>query len=104
MSWSKFTFLGTVKFRVTLWFAVLFILSSFFCFLLTFVYQKRYLDARLDQTLQELSSAIRVDYLAGGRGKGVIFRKGQVLRSVNGEEALLAAFLEELDKLLTHNS
>ena len=69
MSWSKFTFLGTVKFRVTLWFAVLFILSSFFCFLLTFVYQKRYLDARLDQTLQELSSAIRVDYLAGGRGK-----------------------------------
>ena len=42
--------------------------------------------------------------LAGGRGKGVIFRKGQVLRSVNGEEALLAAFLEELDKLLTHNS
>ena len=40
--------------------------------------------------------------LAGGRGKGVIFRKGQVLRSVNGEEALLAAFLEELDKLLTH--
>ncbi|MBQ4616527.1 MAG: flavodoxin-dependent (E)-4-hydroxy-3-methylbut-2-enyl-diphosphate synthase [Mailhella sp.] len=42
--------------------------------------------------------------LAGGRGKGVIFRKGQVLRSVNGEEALLAAFLEELDKLLTHNN
>ena len=42
--------------------------------------------------------------LAGGRGKGVIFRKGQVLRSVNGEEALLAAFLEELDKLLTPNS
>ena len=42
--------------------------------------------------------------LAGGRGKGVIFRKGQVLRSVNGEEALLAAFLEELDKLiLQHN-
>jgi len=42
--------------------------------------------------------------LAGGRGKGVIFRKGQVLRSVNGEEALLAAFLEELDKLLTHTN
>ena len=42
--------------------------------------------------------------LAGGRGKGVIFRKGQVLRSVNGEEALLAAFLEELDKLLTHHN
>ncbi|MBR6673745.1 MAG: flavodoxin-dependent (E)-4-hydroxy-3-methylbut-2-enyl-diphosphate synthase [Mailhella sp.] len=42
--------------------------------------------------------------LAGGRGKGVIFRKGQVLRSVNGEEALLAAFLKELDNLLTHNS
>ena len=42
--------------------------------------------------------------LAGGRDKGVIFRKGQVLRSVNGQDALLAAFLEELDKLLTHNN
>ena len=41
--------------------------------------------------------------LAGGRDKGVIFRKGKVLRSVNGQEALLAAFLEELDKLLTPN-
>ncbi len=41
--------------------------------------------------------------LAGGRDKGVIFRKGQILRSVNGQDALLAAFLEELDKLLNHN-
>ncbi len=41
--------------------------------------------------------------LAGGRDKGVIFRKGEILRSVNGQEALLAAFLEELDKLLTPN-
>ena len=41
--------------------------------------------------------------LAGGRDKGVIFRKGKVLRSVNGQDALLAAFLEELDKLLTQN-
>ncbi len=38
--------------------------------------------------------------IAGGRGRGVIFRKGSVLRSVEGEDALLAAFLEELDKLL----
>ena len=37
--------------------------------------------------------------LAGGRDRGVIFRKGEVLRSVRGQEALLAAFLEELDKL-----
>lgn len=39
--------------------------------------------------------------LAGGRDRGVIFRKGKVLRSVNGQEALLAAFLEELNNLLT---
>lgn len=38
--------------------------------------------------------------LAGGRDKGVIFRKGEVLRTVRGQDALLAAFLEELDKLL----
>lgn len=38
--------------------------------------------------------------LAGGRGRGVIFRKGEVLRSVQGEENLLKAFLEELDHLI----
>ena len=38
--------------------------------------------------------------LAGGRGKGIIFRKGEVLCSVNGEAELLSAFMNELDKLL----
>ena len=39
--------------------------------------------------------------LAGGRDKGIIFKKGQVVRSVRGQDALLAAFMEELDILLT---
>ncbi|MGN0008066.1 MAG: flavodoxin-dependent (E)-4-hydroxy-3-methylbut-2-enyl-diphosphate synthase [Desulfovibrionaceae bacterium] len=38
--------------------------------------------------------------LAGGRDKGIIFRKGEVIRSVRGQEALLAAFMEELTRLL----
>ena len=38
--------------------------------------------------------------IAGGVGTGIIFRKGEVIRSVRGQEALLAAFMEELDKLL----
>lgn len=38
--------------------------------------------------------------LAGGRDKGILFRKGQVVRSVKGHDALLAAFMEELQKLL----
>ncbi len=38
--------------------------------------------------------------LAGGRDKGSIFRKGEVVRTVKGQDALLAAFLEELDKLI----
>lgn len=38
--------------------------------------------------------------LAGGRDKGIIFRKGEVIRSERGQEALLAAFMEELNKLL----
>ena len=38
--------------------------------------------------------------MAGGRDKCIIFRKGEVIRSVRGQEALLAAFMEELDKLL----
>lgn len=37
--------------------------------------------------------------LAGGRGRGIIFRKGEIIRSVQGEAELLAAFMEELDKL-----
>ena len=38
--------------------------------------------------------------LAGGRDKGLIFRKGEVIRCVSGQDALLAAFLEELQLLL----
>jgi len=41
--------------------------------------------------------------LAGGRDRGVIFKKGQILRGVRGQEALLTAFLEELDNLLDQN-
>lgn len=38
--------------------------------------------------------------LAGGRDKGIIFRKGEVIRSIKGQEALLTAFMEELQRLL----
>ena len=31
--------------------------------------------------------------VAGGRDKGIIFRKGEVIRSVKGQDALLAAFI-----------
>ncbi len=37
--------------------------------------------------------------LAGGRGRGIIFRKGEIIRSVQGEAELMAAFMEELEKL-----
>ena len=42
--------------------------------------------------------------MAGGRDKGLIFRKGQIIRSVKGQEALLAAFLEELDSVLAERA
>ena len=38
--------------------------------------------------------------LAGGRDKGLIFRKGEIVRSVKGQENLLSAFMEELQVLL----
>jgi (E)-4-hydroxy-3-methylbut-2-enyl-diphosphate synthase len=38
--------------------------------------------------------------LAGGRGGGVIFRKGKIIRSVRSRDLLLAAFMEELDRVL----
>ncbi len=42
--------------------------------------------------------------LAGGRDKGSIFCKGKVIRNVRGQDNLLAAFMEELDKLLKSNT
>jgi (E)-4-hydroxy-3-methylbut-2-enyl-diphosphate synthase len=39
--------------------------------------------------------------LAGGRDKGCIFRTGEIVRSVRGQEALLSAFMEELEKVLS---
>jgi (E)-4-hydroxy-3-methylbut-2-enyl-diphosphate synthase len=42
--------------------------------------------------------------LAGGRDKGCIFRKGEVVRSARGQEALLGAFMEELEKVLTEGT
>jgi (E)-4-hydroxy-3-methylbut-2-enyl-diphosphate synthase len=38
--------------------------------------------------------------LAGGRDKGCIFRKGEIVRTVRGQEALLGAFMEELERVL----
>ena len=38
--------------------------------------------------------------VAGGRDRGVIFRRGKVIRAVNGREELLRAFMEELDRFL----
>lgn len=38
--------------------------------------------------------------LAGGRDKGIIFRKGEIIRTVRGQGALLTAFMEELNVLL----
>ena len=38
--------------------------------------------------------------VAGGRDKGIIFRGGTVVRSVHGHDELLAALMEELQKLL----
>lgn len=38
--------------------------------------------------------------IAGGRGLGIIFRKGKVIRKVKGDENLVPAFLEELDNFL----
>jgi len=38
--------------------------------------------------------------IAGGRGLGIVFRKGQVVRKIHGEENLLPEFMKELDLFL----
>lgn len=42
--------------------------------------------------------------VAGGRDKGIIFRKGEVVRTVKGGANLLEAFMQELDKFLEERS
>lgn len=39
--------------------------------------------------------------IAGGRDRGIIFRKGKVIRSVNGQQELVKAFLDELKRLVS---
>jgi len=38
--------------------------------------------------------------IAGGRGLGIVFRKGEVVRKIRGEKNLLPEFMKELDKFL----
>jgi len=38
--------------------------------------------------------------IAGGRGVGIVFRKGEVIRKIRGEANLLPEFMKELDKFL----
>jgi (E)-4-hydroxy-3-methylbut-2-enyl-diphosphate synthase len=38
--------------------------------------------------------------IAGGRGSGIVFRKGEVVRKIRGEENLLPEFMKELDRFL----
>jgi (E)-4-hydroxy-3-methylbut-2-enyl-diphosphate synthase len=38
--------------------------------------------------------------IAGGRGVGIVFRKGEVIRKIRGEENLLPEFMKELDQFL----
>ncbi|MEF2230733.1 MAG: flavodoxin-dependent (E)-4-hydroxy-3-methylbut-2-enyl-diphosphate synthase, partial [Pseudodesulfovibrio sp.] len=38
--------------------------------------------------------------IAGGRDLGIIFRKGQVVRKVHGDENLLPEFMKEIEKFL----
>lgn len=38
--------------------------------------------------------------IAGGRGKGLIFRRGEVVRTVRGAQNLLPEFMDELEKFL----
>jgi (E)-4-hydroxy-3-methylbut-2-enyl-diphosphate synthase len=43
--------------------------------------------------------------IAGGRNKGIIFRKGEVIRSIHGgRDRLLAAFMEEIDTFIKEHN
>ena len=75
------------------------------------------LEKAVEERLRNVTASIRVAVMgcvvngpgearecdlgvAGGRDKGIIFRGGTVVRSVHGHDELLAAFMEELQKLL----
>jgi len=69
MSWNKTGFFNTVKFRVAVSYALLFVFSSLICFSFMYAYLKRNLQARTDAKLSSLEDTVICEYLTGNRYK-----------------------------------
>ncbi len=65
MFWSDRPFLRTVKFKVALGYALLFALSTCFCFAAVYLYQRSYLYNAIDRKLLIFAQEFEYEYLTG---------------------------------------
>ena len=69
MSWNDRKIFQTVKFRVALWYAVLFALSAAISFLLVFIYLKNSMLRQTDHKLTSYADRVLYDYLTNNKFK-----------------------------------
>ena len=69
MSWNKLKIFNTVKFKVALWYALLFILSSMICFYFMFANLRDNLLSKENARLEALSERVVSEFLTGNRYK-----------------------------------
>ena len=69
MSWNKLKIFNTVKFKVALWYALLFILSSMICFYFMFANLRDNLLSKENARLEALAGRVASEFLTGNRYK-----------------------------------
>ncbi len=69
MSWSSRKIFQTVKFRVALWYAVLFAFSATISFLLVFIYLRNSMLKQTDHKLANYADRVLYDYLTNNKFK-----------------------------------
>ena len=69
MSWNDRKIFQTVKFRVALWYAVLFALSAAISFLLVFIYLKNSMLRQTDHKLTSYADRVLYYYLTNNKFK-----------------------------------
>lgn len=69
MLWNKLRIFNTVKFKVALWYALLFILSSMICFYFMFANLRDNLMSKENMKLESLAQTVANEFLTGNRYK-----------------------------------
>ena len=97
MSWNNRRIFRTVKFRVALWYALLFALSAAVSFLLVFLYLRNSMIRQIDRTLDGYADRVLYTYLTNDKFK-------RFDREVPLEKDRIVKILEEAEDILMIHS